>query len=207
MTKMAATNPDTTYVKMYLCFLRKGKKPGESFSLLQDAGYTRTRMGLYKQIKRFNTTDDGEQAPKKAGPEYLLNMEQMVETRDWILDQNENHVPLQRIDVKNFVNDTFGITVTVQTMSNILARLGLSIKLCQMKTAGFKYSNSELIEIYWNFILEMKRKRIFCIPLREICSIDITHTTKPAGRVPLIHPLEVVYRKLTSAWFCTQIPL
>jgi transposase len=183
---MSADSTDTIYVKVYLNLLCVGMTPGEIFSVLQKSGYGKTRMTLHNQIKRLKATDDGEHVCKSVGRKQILNEEEMDKVHMWILDKNENHIPIERKDVKKYIHNTFGLEVTDRTAGNIVHRLELSRKTCQMKTAGFKYSNAELREMYWNFILEMKAKRKFGIPLSQICSIDITHTTRPAGKVTTI---------------------
>jgi transposase len=188
MTKNSVKNSDSTFVDVYLSCRRRGMKPGDSFLFLQQSGYKKTNRTLLNQIKKLNTTDDEEHARQKVGPKYSLTMEQMDEVQNFILVQNENHVPLQRKDVRKYIHDRFDIMITEQTVGNILARLGLTIKACQTKTSGFKLSNPELKVLFWNFIVAMKGSDTFSIALKEICSIDITHTTRPAGNVTTFSP-------------------
>lgn len=124
-----------------------------------------------------------------------MNNDQLDQIESWVKTQNRNNFPFARGDVQNYISNTWKISVTLKTCGNILARLKLTRKRCQIKPSGIAKSNPELHTEYMDFITQMKKKNLFYRHSSEIRSIDVTCIKKLPPVLPHIHQKEVVNKE------------
>lgn len=153
----------------------------EAFASLKSMDYPGCLKTLYRQIKKFKATgsaltskeDDGR------GKQSKLDEDEKGILRDWVINRNDQNLPICLDDVKEFIEVQFEVEVSRPTVCRYLAELGMSLKTCMTKTAGFKLLPDALRVLYWDFILEMRRRNVFFVSPDLIRSIDCTYTSKP----------------------------
>lgn len=169
----------TVFVKQYLKFLSCGKTPGEAFELLAQMGYTQTKRSLDNHVKLFLESGRAiREAGAKRGPKRLLNEDQERAVKAHVVNcKTENNKTNHRKLIK-FIKDTMTMEVSMATLKRIEKRNNISKRTISKRCQGAKLTADELVAMYWEWILVQRKSKIFCRPLGNIFSFDVT-TTKP----------------------------
>lgn len=175
----AYENEYRRYIISYLQFIDVGVKPIDAYLKLRMQGYTRTHRQLNRQIENFRTTGSPFSRVNSAGRKTLLDDAQMEEIRDWIEYKNDVMEPVERKDVQQFIKDTWDIECNTSTAGNILKRLNMTKRVMMTKKSGHTKNKVQLVEEYWDYIRELKRKRTLFVERSKIFSIDTTYTRQP----------------------------
>lgn len=189
--KLAKKLADTEFVRQYLRLVDEGFDSREALAAIKRMGYKKCRATFFVHLQAFKSTGSAHTDKVQPGRTPKLSADVMDELKDWLTAQNASNEPICRRDVQKFLDDGFGIIVTVQTVSNLLRRLGFRFKSAMNKTAGFKKPNSELKVELMGFIREMKASNKFVVSPSKIRSLDVTVSRRPNGRVMTYGPAGV----------------
>ena len=88
-----------------------------------------------------------------------------------------------------FVKDRFSISLSRNTVCNLMGELKLSRKTCQTRQSTKSLTWEQLKDLYWEFILEMKRKKMFFRDPGLIRSIDVTVHGQPKKKQTTYSPI------------------
>ena len=174
-----------------------GLKPMDARECLRLDGYTRSTKTLYRHIKQMKKTGHAILPFRRVSSQPLLNDVQVQELRVWILSQNDIHRPVQRKHVRDWIQGTYGIQADVRTCGKILAKLGMSRKVCQSRTSGFTVPSTQLKTMWKDFRTKMKRENLFVTCPSNICSLDTTVTRKPKDVQTTFSPIGSGKQKAT----------
>lgn len=171
---------ETEFTRLYLALKKENPKTNLAFRSLQNMGFKKTQRTMDLHIKKFNATGHALNTVKRNSKKSKLNDDQMNQIDQWIKLQNSNNSPIQLLDIKKQIFTLFKVELCKKTVGNIVKRLNHTQKTCQTKTPGFQKTNDELKTEYWNFIIQMRKENKFYRAPKEIRSIDVTYTKKPA---------------------------
>ena len=72
----------------------------------------------------------------------------------FVLAQNYEKDEVDLRAIQRFAQAELGVKMSGSTVSDYLRRLGLSVKRVEVRTAGFKLNDQELVENVRSFVLE-----------------------------------------------------
>lgn len=151
----------------------------EAFASLQRMAYPWSLSTLYRHEKSIATTGYALDQVGHLGPSFLLGEEELQIVADWVRSCNDSNDPLCLDQVRNFVEDTFGVIISRPTACRTMERCGMSIKTCMTKTSGFILAVALLKEMYWGFIRDLRARKLFVVEPFLIRSLDTTYTSQP----------------------------
>jgi len=190
MMPIDTNNMCTEYVGRYLKLLDGGLKKAEAYPALQRMGYERSYKTLRRQIKTYERSGHALVEKRDTTARYALEEEQELLIEEWVLEQNANNIPFTLKHVQRLIYDVFEVRVCLKTCCNIMKRLELTLKRCQVKTTGFLLSNQQLHEMYMDFVVKARKTYWLSVHPSEIFSIDVTYSRKPTGVVTTYSPKE-----------------
>lgn len=175
---MAADKKYISWVEQFLK-VREGLKPGAAYKVLHDLGYDRTYSTLRHQVQRFVKTGHVLLTMKRTGAKPALSEAQEEILKVWIDGKNSKNERINLRDLQAQIDAYFDVKVSLSTCSSVMRRMGMSRKKCLARRAGFKMDHNALVEMYWNWIVMMRKTNRFYLNPSLIYSLDVTFTTAP----------------------------
>ena len=169
----------TFMVRIYLVREARGMKRKEFFSEVREAGYAVSENYFMSLVKRMRASPAKEIWPekKKGGRSKAMTSDMLEICAGWILHKNEAGEEVHLKDYRDFVQQSFSITISDSMASRYLKESGMALKTTKKggKAAGVdKETQAWLI---WDWVLRMRSAGVFSYPRSKMASIDFTYTS------------------------------
>jgi transposase len=114
---------------------------------------------------------------KKAGNKKLLDEDQMDQLVGFVVWRILEKEPVHLKTVCTFTRDSFGIPIDDSTALRYLTDNGFTHRKTQTKSGGYTMDYDFLTDLYYDWVIDHRRKIFNAYPLGFICSIDFTYTS------------------------------
>jgi transposase len=168
----------TECCRFYAAQRDEGVSRVDAFAAVVRLGFPNTLHSLECQLQKFKRDGHAVLVEKRTGRKPTLDADQEEKIKDFVRAKNVQNEPIALRDVRKFVLDEYGYEYSDPSCSRLMHRLGMTNKKCRTKSAGFKYSTDERLDMYWKYILDLRAKwKIYKEP-SLLASIDTTFTSE-----------------------------
>lgn len=164
--------------RFYVAQREEGVSRNDAFAAVLRMGFPNKLHSLECQVQKFKRDGHAVLVEKRTGRTPTLDAAQEEKIKDFVRAKNSRNELIALRDVRKFVHDEFGCEYSDPSCSRLMHRLGMTNKKCRTKSAGFKYTADELVDMYWQYILDLRAKwKIYKDP-SLLASIDTTFTSE-----------------------------
>ena len=169
--------------RMVLALDQVGMKKVEIAHVLKLAEYGVPDRTIRRWVQRYRRERVVMSPNKLSGRPGLLSAAQERLSVGFVLHSISARRPVFRETVCHFVEEDFGISMSLNTAGSLLRDNGFSSKLTRKNSGGYKLDYETLAEIYQDFLLKLRKKNFFARDRSLVCSIDFTYTRLQQHRV------------------------
>jgi transposase len=153
------------------------------------AGYDYGRSTIFRWVGKLKSGQDIFTADDKRGNKKLLTPEQENIFVGYVLDKNDDGIPVNREMCDNFIQRSFGVTMSRQNISKYLKQNNLSRQFMGSRQLTRVRSYSEYIKTYYQWLLDQHNDGFFQCEKKYLGSVDFMSNSRRVERLKTYSPV------------------
>lgn len=164
----------TALAQLYLAQAKRGTTRVAFRADMAAAGIVLSKAQFDRHVAAVAAGGTAIADEKGSGRRAKLTQEQQTILWGWVLARNFQN---QRVDLAGFraeSQELFGVSLSVASASNYLAKGGFASRTAGNRAAGFRLDQERQRELIWDWVRGMD----FPSKRKSLCSIDFTYTSQ-----------------------------
>jgi transposase len=150
----------TDLCRAYTTMCAEGVSRAKAYAAVCQLDYPNTRRSLNRQLCTMAATGHALVVAKRDSRKPFLDASQEEKVVDFVRTKNSQNTACALRDLQVFIRDEFNLSVSASFCSRLVHKLGMSNRKCRTRSSGYKRSPDELVDMYWKFIVHLKKKML-----------------------------------------------